>query len=104
MLSAVGTVARVIRAECGGCRVRARMQICLRHTQAQRRALVVSAKDGWSTRREDNEVAICIASLWSILAESGNGHVNQARIGGGEIMVAKADMRQRAWIFRFDQK
>src|SRR5438094_575250 len=97
MLSAARVLALVMSNERRDSSLGAGVQIRLGDTHPHRRAVVITGQDQRTARREDDEVAVGIVRLWSILAKWRNRDIHQGRVERREVVIAKPIRCESPW-------
>ena len=102
VLAATGPLALVVGDERGAGRLRAGVQIRLRHAEPQRGTVCVA--DIQSARGVNDEVALRVFCLWPGLPESADRDVYQRRVDGGYGVVVEPQFGHPSRRLRLDQK
>src|SRR5262249_38349035 len=104
VLSPARALALMMGDQRGDSRLGAGVQVRLWDTYPDRWAVVVAREHEGATSREDDEIAIGIVRLRSILAKGGDGDVDQCRVEDREVAIAKPMRGQRPRSVGFDEK
>src|SRR5467141_2185511 len=97
VLSAPRVLALVMCNERRDGRLGTGVQIRLGDTHPHRWTVVITGQDQWTTRREDDEIAVSIVRLWSILAKRRDKDIHQGRVECRQVVIAQPIRRQCPW-------
>src|SRR5262249_18143457 len=104
VLSVTGALALVVRDEGGDGSLSTGMQVRLRDTHPHRCAVVIAREHERPTSRKDDEIALGVVRLRSILAKGGDRDIDQGRVESLQITIAEPIRCESPRRVRFDKK
>src|SRR5579872_4581657 len=99
MLALPGTLAFVMSDQRSSGGISGGMKICLRHADAQRRPVFITAKQQGSAGGENYQVAIGVTGLRTILAKGRYRNINQFAVARRQLAVPEPAAGEITGIF-----